>query len=70
MVVTTTARTRLQRALEWLEARYLAFRLHAAEQDLEAFRREQRNRALQMQVHEHKCDELRARLAGLGALRA
>jgi len=51
-----------------LLARYLSFRLRAAERDLASFERESINRTLQMEMHRKKCQAWRVQLAQLGDL--
>lgn len=54
--------------LDWLEAKYLTWRLADIEQESEQMKRELRNRALQLQVHRKREQELRVRLALLRSL--
>lgn len=69
MSATVTPTTPPRRPLfDRIEALYLAWRLYGAEQDLEAFERESRNRELQKEVHRKHCQALRVRLALLRGL--
>lgn len=65
LVISTTSRTSLRRLGDWLLAHYTEWRLHGIEAELSSMEREIVNRARQVQLHRHVCQELRVRVATL-----
>jgi hypothetical protein len=65
VIVATSSRGLVRRAVDRLLAVYVEWRLHSVEADLASMEREIVNRARQVQLHRRYCQALRVRIATL-----